>query len=540
MINKYSPEQLSQIKRVKELCQNDLIKFGKFFLPGDFVKKSTTPQFHYEIAEVLMNKDGHKQVALILPRGHAKTTYVKTYILHELCYNELDDPPLFFGWVADNLIKSQLNLKQISDHLRFNQRIRTYFPSAAYDKNRCRVWNSQEIELPNGCVLISRSNARSLRGETIGSIIGGAQRYHGVFLDDIENEDTVLTLESRQKLKDVVLNAIYNALDVNVGRLIFTGTPIHYDSFCQNILDGWHKARRDGVEEEYSWKVISYKATQPNMEGGVLWHSYFPREKLDEKRKFFDDNQRLQGYYQEYELQPQGNEQRIWTRDHYIIHNASYTWNDLEKQSYLIWNNETFPVNCFWGCDPATDIETRTSDNSVIMVIAEDNLKRVFVLEYISELAIPQLGLRDKTGKLVGKKGVVDHIFEMNDKYHCLNGTVEDVGMTRGVMQDIDAEKYRRHRWDLIANPTEPEGRQKQNKIKTGLSTLFSYRLIHLRDEHYSLREEIENFGPKMKHDDEIETLFFCTLNMYPPEFKKEKMKWHRVMPKQPKSWVTA
>ena len=217
-----TPQQRASMEKVIELCRYDLIKFGKFFLAGDFVKKSTTPQFHREIATVLMNKDGHKQVALILPRGHAKTTYVRTYILHEMCYNQMNDPPLFFGWVADNLIKSQLNLKQVSDHLRFNERIRTYFPQAAYNKATCQIWNSQEIELPNGCVLISRSNARSLRGETIGSIIGGAQRYNGVFLDDIENEEKVRTLESRQKLKDVVLNAIYNALDLNTGRLIFS------------------------------------------------------------------------------------------------------------------------------------------------------------------------------------------------------------------------------------------------------------------------------------------------------------------------------
>ena len=335
-------------------------------------------------------------------------------------------------------------------------------------------------------------------------------------------------------------NAVYPALDIYNGRLIFNGTPVHYDSLCQNILDGWKKAIHDGTEDDYSYLVITYRASQPTMPGGVLWNSYIPRAELDKRKQFYVDNNNLPGYFQEYELQPQGKEHQIWTRDHYIIHNASYMWNELEKQSYLTWKNETFPVNCFWGSDPATDIETRTSDNSVIMVIAEDNLKRVFVMEYESHLAIPQLGLRDARGELVDKKGVVDHIFELNDKYHCLNGTVEDVGITRGVIQDLNAEKFRLHRYDLIANTTEPEGRNKHNKIKTGLNTMFSYRLIHLRDEHYTLREQIENFGPKMKHDDDIETLYFATLNMFPPEYEKKKQKWHRSIIKQTKNWVSA
>lgn len=506
-------------KKEDELLQrakDDLILFGRLFLKGDF-GKSETPEFHREIASQLNDSSTNKQLAIIIARGHGKTTLIKAYILQQFLYNQFYDRtelPLFFGWVSDSLSKSYRNVSYIKEQLSYNDRIRHYFGDMKGDK-----WTEQDIRLANGCTLISRSNAKSIRGETSGTVAGGSQRYHRIILDDIENEDNTRTFEAREKLKNVFTDAVYPALDVNLGRLIFAGTPVHNDSVCQNILDGHKKAIHEGKGEEYSWRVISYAATQPNMEGGVLWNSYFPRAKLEERRKFYEDMGRLPGYYQEYELQPSGGSARIWTKDHYIVHNAIYNWDPDKKCGYLNWRGVKSPVNTFIGCDPATDIETRTSDFSVIMVVAYDNESRLFVLEYVEKLAIPQLGLRNKDGKLVEGTplGIVDYIFDLYDKYHCQSATIEDVSLTRGVIQDMQAEQLRRNRWDLIPIPFKPGGRDKVNRIVNGLNSMFATRRVHLKGEHYSLREQIENVGPKMKHDDVVDALYLSTRNLTHP-----------------------
>ena len=54
-----------------QLAYNDLIAFGKLFLPDDFMR-SETPFFHYEVADACMDMD-FRQLAVILPRGHGKT-----------------------------------------------------------------------------------------------------------------------------------------------------------------------------------------------------------------------------------------------------------------------------------------------------------------------------------------------------------------------------------------------------------------------------------------------------------------------------------
>ena len=50
-----------------------MILFGKVSMPNMFSVPS--PEFHYQIAETLRNKE-NKQVNIIAPRGHAKSSIV--------------------------------------------------------------------------------------------------------------------------------------------------------------------------------------------------------------------------------------------------------------------------------------------------------------------------------------------------------------------------------------------------------------------------------------------------------------------------------
>ena len=108
---------------------NDLIDFGKLFLPGDF-RKSKTPWFHYEIAEELLSPS-NKPCAIILSRGHAKTTLIKAKILHDFCFSKKakewgfikKERDFFFGWVSSNQKKSQNNVAYVKLHLAYNDKI---------------------------------------------------------------------------------------------------------------------------------------------------------------------------------------------------------------------------------------------------------------------------------------------------------------------------------------------------------------------------------------------------------------------------------
>ena len=83
---------VSQAEEELKLAHKDLIAFGKLFLPDDFMR-SETPFFHYEVADALSDLD-HRQLAVILPRGHGKTVLTKCNILHDFVFA---DEPLFYG-----------------------------------------------------------------------------------------------------------------------------------------------------------------------------------------------------------------------------------------------------------------------------------------------------------------------------------------------------------------------------------------------------------------------------------------------------------
>lgn len=508
---------------------SDLIVFGKLFL-ADF-SKSTTPLFHYEIAEELLSPS-NKPCAIIISRGHAKTTLIKAKILHDLVFAKKakewgfaeEEKDLFFGWVSSNQKKSKNNVAYIKMHLMFNDKINHYFGKGPLGNLKGDTWNQEDLVTIYGDRLISSSNLTSMRGDTLATIKSGAVRYSGVFIDDAENEENTRTELSREKIVDNIMNGIYPAIEKNEPgcRMFLVETPVHYAAFAQQILDKWEQVKKGGpeAEDEFMWRVITYAATQPDMPGGVLWKSWLPRKRLDEIKATYIDTpgKGVEGYYQEYELQVQSHENALWGRKHLKYHDADYYYR--EGQNALFMDGQFIPINTFLGCDPATDIETKHSDFSVIMVIAVDMDNNIYVLEYERHRAIPTLGFRDENGDIDGKRGVVDIIFDLYQKYHCKSGTVEDVAMNRSIFQSLNDEKRRRNNWDVHIIPESPGGRDKLNRIYTALNSRFAAGAIHVREHQFDLINEIVKFGGKMAHDDTIETLYYSCKYAHPPTFK--------------------
>ena len=220
---------VTEAEKVLELAKTDLIAFGKLFLPGDF-GKSESPPFHYEIGDSLLEPTT-KSLALILPRGSGKTQLFKTFLMHKILFKDKDEL-MFIAWVSDNHRKSILNLQYIKQHFSGNELLQYYFGDVVGEK-----WTETDIVTKTGTKLISRSNLSSVRGE---NYLG--KRYDIVALDDTESETNTVTQDAREKIKNIVYNGVKPALDLHTGRLIFAGTPVHFDSLCQNILDGYAKA----------------------------------------------------------------------------------------------------------------------------------------------------------------------------------------------------------------------------------------------------------------------------------------------------------
>lgn len=518
---------VSDAEKVLSLARSDLVAFGKLFLPGDF-KRSATPLFHYEMADVIDSSE-NKNVAIILPRGHGKSVYTKASILKDFLFCTKDDF-LFYSWVSATHRLSVGNMDYIKEHLELNKDIRYYFGDMCGRRVGLK-WTEEDIELSNRCKLISRSNVAGIRGAA-----KLHKRYDLIVLDDFEHEANTITKEARDKNANLVTAVVYPALEPHTGRLRVNGTPVHYDSFINNLLMSYKKSMEE--DKKFSWHVITHKAINEN--GEPLWPSFFPLSVLEEKKQMNIDSGTPQKFFQEYMMEVQSEEDSVWgNRD--IRHWDGFYSHD-DGNNFITVDGDKIPVNTFIGCDPATDIDTKQSDFSVIMVVAVDPNNNCYVLDYERHRSIPTIGSKDKSGRLIHKKGVVDHIMELYDKYHCISATVEDVAMNRSIFQSLNDERRRLNKFGVSVIPQKPGGTNKRNRIYSGLSGRFSMGTVYIRKNMFDLEHEIVTFGPRMAHDDTIETLYYACLHAFPPDAKQdgETLEWSRKTRKKAKHWIVA
>tara|TARA_Y100001970_G_scaffold293338_1_gene439511 strand:- start:4 stop:1557 length:1554 start_codon:yes stop_codon:yes gene_type:complete len=498
------------------MAKKDLISFGKLFLPDDFMR-SETPFFHYEVADALINKV-HRQLAVILPRGHGKTVLTKCNILHDFLFSK---DPLFYGWVAASSKISVPNLDYIKYHLEYNEKVLYYFGNL-----KGRKWTEDDIELSNGCKLISKSNLSGIRG--------GAKlhkRYDLIVLDDFEDENNTITPESRAKISNLVTAVVFPALEPLDGRLRINGTPVHFDAFITNILDGYEKAKHD--EKDYSWKVITYKALQAD--GTPLWPSWFGHKEMERKKKFYADSGQPQKFYQEYMMEVQNEADSIFNRNHIQYWDGKFLKDEESGVCYIIdeEGNEK-AVSVFAGVDPATDSARRDSDYSVILFIAVDDNNNCYVLDYIRHRSLPVLGIHG-----TNQKGIVDYIFQYNKIYKPNLFVIEDTTMSKPVFQAIISEMRRRNDFSIKHKAEKPGNRMsKRDRIQEVLAQRFAIGGVHLKKSQYDLQREIITFGPRMAHDDTIDALAYACKYAHPPQgVKKKKEGWHKHKPKA-RSWI--
>ena len=495
-------QNVSEAEEFLMAAKNDIIAFGKLFLPDDF-GRSETPWFHYEIVDAIDDKKKdlhkHKNLAIIMPRGHGKTVLTKADIMRSFCFAEA---PLIYGWVSATQKLAVGNMKG-------------------------RKWTEQDIELKNGCKLISKSNISGIRG--------GAKlhkRYDLVVLDDFEDENNTLTSESRSKNANMVTAVVAPALEPHDGRLRINGTPVHYDSFINNLITNYDKAKSEN--KEFSWKVMLYKAIKDEQ---ALWHSWFPLSKLTEKKKFYVDSGKPHKFYQEYMMEVQSAEDSIFNMRHVKYWEGFYKFDENEMMGYIYNEGDKIPVSIFAGVDPATDSERRDSDYSVIIVIACDINANIYVIDYVRRRSLPVLGIPGED-----KKGIVDYMFELNGKYNPTLFTVEDTSMSKPIFQALRSEMRRKNDFSLRFKEEKPGTKQsKLDRIQEVLAQRMSIGAVRIRDSHYDLQHEILTFGKRMAHDDTIDALAYAVKYSHPPSGAENQAgDWVRRQIDKPKNWVVA
>ena len=508
---------ISEKEKILKMAYEDLITFGKLFSPQDFLA-STSPPFHYKIGKMLIDRD-IQQLALVLPRDHAKSTLAATAVLHRFLFATKETPE-FIAWIGEAQDQATDNLAWIQNHIYSNPAVHYYFGDLQGDK-----WTKTEFTTSNGCRMIAKGTSQRLRGKKQFST-----RYTGIVLDDFESELNTKTPEARQQIKNWVTAAVYPAIDFDKGGFLWcNGTIVHYDSFLNNIVDNYKAAEKTG--EEYSWDVVTYKAILDD--GTTLWPSRWPLAKLEERKQFFIDSGTPAKFYQEYMNQAKSPEDQIFSEEDITdgFYQGSVRFSDEHNSWYIkLDDGRTEYVNIYMGVDPASTLSTR-NDYSVIMVIGVTAEYDYYVIEYWRKRVLPM--------------ECADEIFKITERYRPIRRINIETISYQEMLRDYVHKRSKREGKFLPGIEMGIKGygnQKKKDRLFEGLQPMFKAGAVHLKKNMHEFIGELLDF-PKGTHDDTIDAFWLSTQyargNKKAGTSKKVKKGESWETPKRGYNWMT-
>lgn len=234
--------------------------FGRLFF-GDEIGNEI-PELHFQIASHISSP---KNEAIIVPRGHGKTTWFRIDLIHDIVY-ELEP---FTVLVGDSSNAAKRSLNYIRKQFETNQMlIQTYGDMVpAFSPKKARKWTDSHIETTTGINVIAVGVGKG-RGLNI-----GGRRPSKCLIDDMEDRDGVRSEDIRKKQKEWLYQTLLPAMDKDTGKVKMIGTVLHYDCILLDFYRKFGGIKRAAIEDEDG---------RPSLDGEPIWWS---KERLDDMKK---------------------------------------------------------------------------------------------------------------------------------------------------------------------------------------------------------------------------------------------------------------
>ena len=518
----------------------DFFFFAKFIFgdktqPMNYHVRSKSPDFHKEIINTLMKLNSGEKIAIVAPRGHAKTTLCSLlYPLHRILFGE----ERFILLISESEMQSKYLLEAIGDEIEYNEKLQYFFGDRMGD-----VWGKEEKEIitgfhpdgtPSGtCKLMVRGTGQKVRG-----LKYNAYRPTLSIIDDGEGDGNTGTQLQRDKFRRWIDTSVIPGSDD--GKVVFVGTIVDEDSYLNNVA-GTKAYDKNGKRIALGWKSMFYQSILQKTENyqylasgseikdkngnpKVLWEDRRPYEWLLAKRNEAKSKGDIGYFFQEYQNVPMDDSFRVFKRDDIQYYDGYYTHSDGIDYIHIKNDDETVskPVNIFIGVDPASS-ENIKANYTVIMVVAVDADFNIYIIEYYRGQISPMDG--------------ADRIFAMCDMYHPKSVNIEETGhvMLADYMYKISKQTGR----FLAINPKKAI-QKKFYRIKQ-LQPMFASKSVFLKEGHFELEQELLAFkedGTMTK--DTLDALRWATDDIYKPRVEKDKKgKWRKRRLKTKTDWQT-
>ena len=484
----------------------DIASFARHAVP-EYVCDSV-PRFHKEIFDAFADP-ANKRIAVVAPRGFAKSTLSQVAILHQIAFCPQGERRYILV-VSESQSQSSDYLDNIKNIIDDGDHFKNLFP---FVKPGSR-WGAESIITSTGVKVEVLGTRQRVRGRNFRGM-----RPTTVFLDDFESESNCGSAEDRARVRRWIRAAVVPAMARGKGRLIACGTIIHEDSYLNRLMDasitGWKKfffraKRHDGDPHPQCYGEDGMLWGDPHLDQDRVPVAFDHRWWSALKEEFRAEGQ-LDSFAQEYQNQVRpGNP--VFDRFNYYDSFRTTPGGGVEILQTP--GGEWVPCATFLGVDPSTR-EHSKADFCVLMPIAVDSKRNIYQLPYT----------RKRFGRDVKK--IVDEIFSLHDRFRFRAVGIEVIGSQVYISGEVKRQQRHRNKWFRVVelNPT----RGKDSKIYS-LQPRFEAGLLHIHPQKSDeLQHELMNY-PRARHDDCPDALWMACEVGYPIAGLTRKLKERATM----------
>ncbi len=457
---KQTPAQLEEIRAA---CKSSL-----FFLCKAFLGYNDWDLVHDDV-ERFLRKPARKK-ALLLPRGHLKTSFV-TIAYTIQCIIKNPNTRVLIGngvWDIARKFLDEIKAQLVGSQLKY-----------LFGEFESTRWNADEF--------IVKQRTKALKEPTVATTGVEAEttggHYDIIILDDLIGLQNSQTPEQRAKVKRFRRSMI-NLLEPG-GLLIEIGTRWHLDDTFSEIFD-----------KEMTYYDVLIKKVVEN--GKVIFPKHFAK-KFDPVRKDWTnvDDPTCMDYVNHLRASMPLDE---FSAQYYNEPFASE--NQLFKpEMFKYWNQRPDGLYIGMAADLAIS-EARTADETAIVVCGMDKDWKLYVLDYLAGQWRPSV--------------LVEKMFEMQARWKPHAVGMETNGFQRTLKLAMeDAMRVKRNYFPIEEIRTGPE-RSKADRIKTLEPFYRNGNVFHAAwMKGKAMEEQLQTF-PKGKHDDIIDALSMTLPLMHP------------------------
>ena len=322
------------------------------------------------------------QLAILAPRGFAKSSLTVLMVLHHIIFDEGNKVIVIQSKTQSEAIN---RLSQIKNIFEYSKPFKDMFGYAG--KEVAEQWTEKKIKtklikdgkVQSSITIKAIGTGMPARGQMEMDEKLESWRITLYFLDDADDEDNTLTPEQMAKNWDKFAGS-KEGLDKRNGRVLAIGTFIR---------DGCIIDRLDGA---IGWESVKYEARWDDEEGHhLLWEEMRDDAWLDAKLAEFADQDTPWKYWAEYHNKNTNAADRLFKGWKYwdgelkfdgdlpylVITKIGAEENDMVELD----PPKIVAVNNFVGIDPASS-EKQTADQSVTFPISYSNEKDIYKHKY--------------------------------------------------------------------------------------------------------------------------------------------------------------